>query len=95
MVVDAKVPLDAFLDATGADSDEARAAHLLRHARQLRSHVDALAEQGLLAGAAGTPEFVVLFVPGESFLSAALEAEPSLLETTRPAARRSWRPRRR
>jgi DNA recombination protein RmuC len=80
VVVDAKVPLDAFLDATGADSDEERALHLTRHARQLRQHVDGLAGKAYWRALAATPEFVVLFVPAESFLSAALEADPSLLE---------------
>jgi DNA recombination protein RmuC len=80
VVVDAKVPLDAFLDATGADSDEERATHLLRHARQLRAHVDVLAGKAYWRTLPATPEFVVLFVPGESFLSAALEADSSLLE---------------
>lgn len=80
VVVDAKVPLDAFLDATGADSDEERDAHLSRHARQLRQHVDTLAAKAYWRALPATPEFVVLFVPGESFLSAALEAEPELLE---------------
>jgi DNA recombination protein RmuC len=80
VVVDAKVPLDAFLDATGTDSDDERAEHLRRHARQLRQHVDALAGKAYWRSLPATPEFVVLFVPGESFLSAALEADPSLLE---------------
>ncbi len=80
VVVDSKVPLDAFLDATGADSDEERDAHLTRHARQLRQHVDALGAKAYWRALPATPEFVVLFVPGESFLSAALEAEPTLLE---------------
>jgi len=80
VVVDAKVPLDAFLDATGADSEETRDGHLTRHARQLRAHVDVLAGKAYWRALPATPEFVVLFVPGESFLSAALEAEPSLLE---------------
>ena len=80
VVVDAKVPLDAFLDATGADDDVARDAHLQRHARQLRQHVDLLAGKAYWRALPATPEFVVLFVPGESFLSAALEAEPTLLE---------------
>jgi DNA recombination protein RmuC len=77
---DAKVPLDAFLDATSADDDEERDAHLTRHARQLRQHVDVLASKSYWRNLPATPEFVVLFVPGDSFLSAALEAEPSLLE---------------
>jgi DNA recombination protein RmuC len=80
VVVDAKVPLDAFLDATSEDDDEARQAHLVRHARQLRQHVDSLAGKTYWRALTTTPEFVVLFVPGESFLSAALEAEPTLLE---------------
>ncbi len=80
VVVDAKVPLDAFLDATGAKDDEERDAHLRRHARQLRQHVDALSGKAYWRTLPSTPEFVVLFVPGESFLSAALEAEPTLLE---------------
>ena len=80
VIVDAKVPLDAFLDATNADSDEERDAHLTRHARQLRQHVDALSAKAYWRALPATPEFVVLFVPGESFLSAALESEPSLLE---------------
>lgn len=80
VVVDAKVPLDAFLDATGADSDEERDAHLSRHARQLRQHVDTLGAKAYWRALPAAPEFVVLFVPGESFLSAALEAEPGLLE---------------
>ena len=80
VVVDAKVPLDAFLDATGADCDEDRDQHLSRHARQLRAHVEVLAGKAYWRALPATPEFVVLFVPGESFLSAALEAEPGLLE---------------
>jgi DNA recombination protein RmuC len=80
VVVDAKVPLDAFLDATSTDDDAERDAHLTRHARQLRQHVDVLAAKSYWRNLPATPEFVVLFVPGDSFLSAALEAEPSLLE---------------
>ncbi|CAN5625789.1 DNA recombination protein RmuC [soil metagenome] len=85
VVVDAKVPLDAFLDACtvepcDTDADALRDAHLSRHARQLRQHVDALAAKAYWRALPATPEFVVLFVPGESFLSAALEAEPTLLE---------------
>ena len=80
VVVDAKVPLDAFLDATSTDDQAARDAHLARHARQLRQHVDALAGKAYWRSLDSTPEFVVLFVPGESFLSHALEVEPHLLE---------------
>ncbi len=80
VVVDAKVPLDAFLDATSADDEEEQLAHLRRHARQLRQHVDALSGKAYWRSLPATPEFVVLFVPGESFLSAALEADPALIE---------------
>jgi DNA recombination protein RmuC len=80
VVVDAKVPLDAFLDATGTDDDDAREAHLARHARQLRQHVDQLASKRYWRSLEGSPEFVVLFVPAESFLSAALTADRDLLD---------------
>ena len=84
VVVDSKVPLDAYLDATGVDDgpegDEARAHHLRRHAAQLRTHVDALGAKGYWRALPETPEFVVLFVPAESFLSAALETDPGLIE---------------
>ena len=80
VVVDAKVPLDAFLDATGTDDDDVRAGHLERHARQLRTHVDQLSAKRYWRALPESPEFVVLFVPGEAFLSAALEADRGLLE---------------
>jgi DNA recombination protein RmuC len=83
VVVDAKVPLDAFLDATAgeaADDADEREAHLARHARQLRSHVELLGSKRYWRSLPETPEFVVLFLPAESFLSAALEADGSLLE---------------
>jgi DNA recombination protein RmuC len=91
VVVDAKVPLDAFLDATAVDAAEGAAdgafdgaderdAHLARHARQLRAHVELLGSKRYWRSLPETPEFVVLFLPAESFLSAALEADASLLE---------------
>ncbi len=80
VVVDAKVPLDAYLDATSTDEPDARDAHLARHARQLRTHIDALASKAYWRSLPETPEFVVLFVPAESFLAAALETDPTLLE---------------
>ena len=86
LVVDSKVPLDAFLDATECDDEDERAAHLARHARQLRSHVDALSGKSYWRALPGTPELVVLFVPGEAFLAAALESQPGLIEHA--AARR-------
>lgn len=86
VVVDAKVPLEAFLDATRTDDPAERSAHLARHARQLRTHADALAAKSYWRQFDTSPEFVVLFLPGEAFLSAALETDPSLLEHA--AARR-------
>jgi DNA recombination protein RmuC len=80
LVVDAKVPLDAFLDATGTDDPDERDGHLARHARQLRTHVDQLSAKRYWRALAESPEFVVLFVPGEAFLAAALETDGSLLE---------------
>ncbi len=89
VVVDAKVPLDAFLRATDAAGDgdsDGQQIHLSHHARQVRAHVDALAAKAYWRQFAPTPEFVVMFVPGEAFLSHALEADASLLEYA--AARR-------
>ena len=80
VVVDSKVPLDAFLDATTADGEDARQAYLVRHARQLRGHIDALSAKAYWRRFDSAPEFVVLFIPGEAFLSQALETEPQLLE---------------
>ena len=80
IVVDAKVPLDAFLDACAADDDDARELHLRRHVAQLRSHVDQLSAKRYWRSLPNTPEFVVMFVPAEAFLGAALEVEADLLE---------------
>jgi DNA recombination protein RmuC len=80
VVVDSKVPLDAHLDALAASDEEECRAHLRRHARQLRTHVDALAAKAYWRALPATPEFVVLFVPTESSLAAALDADPDLLE---------------
>ncbi len=80
VVVDAKVPLDAYLDATSTDDETAQGEHLARHARQLRTHIDLLGSKAYWRTLSETPEFVVLFVPAESFLSAALEADGSLIE---------------
>jgi DNA recombination protein RmuC len=80
VVVDAKVPLDAFLDATSSDDPDERDAHLSRHARQLRSHIDLLGSKRYWRSLRETPEFVVLFLPAEAFLAAGLDADPSLIE---------------
>jgi DNA recombination protein RmuC len=80
VVVDAKVALDAYLDVTETEDPDERAAHLARHARQFRQHVDTLAAKAYWRALPVTPELVVMFVPGESFLSAALEGDARLLE---------------
>lgn len=80
LVVDAKAPLAAFLDAVATDDPDERREHLGRHARQLRTHIDQLGSKAYWRSLEASPEFVVLFVPTESSLSAALEADPSLLE---------------
>ena len=79
VVVDAKVPLDAHLDALSTDDPEEALAHLRRHVRQVRTHVDTLAGKAYWRSMPGAPEFVVMFVPAESFLAAALDTDPSLL----------------
>jgi DNA recombination protein RmuC len=80
VVVDAKVPMDAYLRALDA-TDEAEQQQLLRaHGRQTRQHIDALAAKGYHAQFAASPEFVIMFVPNEGVYCAALEAEPTLLE---------------
>jgi DNA recombination protein RmuC len=80
VVVDAKVPLDAYLDATSTDDEDEAAHHLRRHVGQLRSHIDALGSKQYWRSITESPEFVVLFVPAESFLAAALEVDGSLIE---------------
>src|SRR5918998_5172409 len=80
VVVDATVPLDAYLRALET-SDEAEQQQLLRqHGRQTRQHIDALASKAYHAQFATSPEFVVMFIPNEGVYCAALEAEPTLLE---------------
>jgi DNA recombination protein RmuC len=80
VVVDAKVPVAAYLEALADDDPEEERAHLVRHARQVRSHVDQLSAKSYWRALDQSPEFVVLFMPAESFLSAALEADSGLLE---------------
>ncbi|MCD2187278.1 DNA recombination protein RmuC [Actinomycetospora soli] len=80
VVVDAKVPCAAYLESLEAPDDASRRERAAAHARQLRTHVDGLSAKAYWRSFDPTPEFVVMFVPGEVFLSAALEADPSLLE---------------
>ncbi|BDV31056.1 DNA recombination protein RmuC [Microbacterium terricola] len=86
IAVDAKVPLDAYLEASaipvtaqGAEAAQ-RSALLGKHVRAVRAHVDALARKAYWAGLSASPEFVICFVPSESLLAAALEEDPSLLD---------------
>jgi DNA recombination protein RmuC len=79
VVVDAKVPLSAYLDSTEAPDDATARLLLARHASEVAAHVDRLSSKDYWRRY-DTPEFVVLFLPAESFLSAALEARPDLLE---------------
>ena len=80
IVVDAKTPLDAYLEAVEATEEEARRAALLRHARKVRERVGELASKRYWARFDGSLDFVVLFIPGDQFLAAALEQDPRLLE---------------
>lgn len=86
LAVDAKVPLDAYLEASAipvtaqGDAAARRAQLLLRHVKAVRAHIDALAGKRYWTGLESSPEFVVCFIPSESLLAAALEEDPSLLD---------------
>jgi len=80
IVVDAKVPLNAYLDSLEADSDNQRRNHLASHAKQLVTHINLLAKKSYWKQFTPTPEFVVLFIPGENFFSAAVIEIPQIIE---------------
>jgi DNA recombination protein RmuC len=80
VVVDAKAPLQGVLDAYEARDEDERQQHLQAHARLLRKHVKALADKAYWAQIETAPDFVVMFLPGEHLCSAALEADPGLLQ---------------
>lgn len=80
IVVDAKVSLEAYLDAVAAESEEARKEAMARHAAQVRAHMNALADKRYWSQFTKAPEFVVMFIPGESFFGAAVDADRSLIQ---------------
>lgn len=80
IVVDAKTSMDAYLDAIEAETPADKDAHLLRHAQQVKAHVKQLASKDYQKNLAEAPDFVVMFIPGESFVAAAAEADPGLIE---------------
>lgn len=80
IVVDAKAPNDAYREAANASDDNLRSARLTEHAARVRSHIDALGAKNYWEQFQPSPEFVVLFLPGDQFLSGALQGDPSLID---------------
>lgn len=80
IVVDAKTPMEAFLQHIEATTDEERNGALILHGRAVKNHISGLASRDYMQNVAGSPDFVIMFLPNESFLAMALEKEPVLME---------------
>ena len=80
IVVDSKVSLEAYLDAVSASAEDERKTKMEKHAQQIRTHMNKLASKDYWSQFKQSPEFVVLFIPGESFLSSALEIDNTIIE---------------
>lgn len=80
IVIDAKVPLVAYIEAIEAESENERDEHLETHARHIKTHIKQLSQKAYWTQFTPTPEFVVLFIPGENFFSSALSRTPDLIE---------------
>ncbi|MEM7612805.1 MAG: DNA recombination protein RmuC, partial [Pseudomonadota bacterium] len=80
LVVDVKTPLDAYLNAVEASDEDARSRHLKQHARKVADRIAELARKSYWSQFEKSPEFVILFIPGDQFLTAALNESPSLID---------------
>lgn len=80
IIIDSKVPLSSYLDATQSSDETVRAAAMKQHAKQVREHVKMLSAKAYWDQVEGTPEFVVLFLPGDHFLAAAMDEDSELMD---------------